>query len=193
MAEYNIQSYIDTIRSLLDDYRYNHSLCVATEAKRLCEKYGGDSEKAYVTGLLHDITKNFSKEEHLKIFESSAIILTELEKDSSKLWHAVSGAEFVRLNFNLDDEIISAIKYHTTARADMPHFEKIIYLADYTSADRTYPDVDVMRKLVDEDLDLAMHYALKYTISDLVNKSLPIHPSTVEAYNDISLKIKKGN
>lgn len=193
MAKYNVQKYLETIRVLLDDYRFNHSICVADEAKRLCERYGGDAEKAYVTGLLHDITKNFKREEHLRIFESSAIILSELEMNSDKLWHSLSGAEYVRLNFGLDDDIISAIKYHTTARAGMSHLEKIIYLADYTSADRNYPDVDVMRRLVDNSIEEAMYYALKYTISDLLNKSSAVHPNTFEAYNEICLKNKKGN
>ena len=41
------------LQKRLNEKRYFHSLCVADEAKRLAEKYGGDSEKAYLAGLLH--------------------------------------------------------------------------------------------------------------------------------------------
>ena len=57
------------LQQRLNEKRYYHSLCVADEAKRLAEKYGGDSEKAYLAGLLHDIRKNARDEEHLQIFE----------------------------------------------------------------------------------------------------------------------------
>ena len=53
----------------------------------------------------------------------------------------------------------------------MTLFEKLIYLADYTSRDRDYEDVDVMRKLVDISIGDAMKYALKYTIKDPKNNS----------------------
>lgn len=182
------------IREKLDDYRYNHSLCVADEARRLANKYGSDADKAYVAGLLHDITKNFSTEEHLKLIDDFGIILSDAEKGSSKLWHAITGSVYVDKILNIaDKDIISAIRYHTTAKSDMTLFEKIIYLADFTSADRNYPDVGVMRELVDIDLHKAMAYSLGYTIRDLVEKKSVIHPDTFSAYNQIIQLVKEEN
>ena len=101
------------IREKLDDYRYNHSLCVADEARRLAAKYGSDVDKAYVAGLLHDITKNFSYEEHLKLIDDFGIILSDVEKNSTKLWHAITGSVYVEKILQIDDEnIVSAIRYH---------------------------------------------------------------------------------
>ena len=54
----------EILQKRLNEKRYFHSLCVADEAKRLAEKYGGDAEKCYLAGLLHDITKNAPNEEH---------------------------------------------------------------------------------------------------------------------------------
>ena len=76
----NFDSYKSIIQDLLDDYRYNHSLCVADEAFALAEIFGCDKKDAYLAGLLHDITKNSSAEEHLNIFESFDIILSDIEK-----------------------------------------------------------------------------------------------------------------
>ena len=177
------------LQKRLNEKRYYHSLCVADEAKRLAEKYGGDSEKSYLAGLLHDITKNAPDEEHLQIFKEFGIILSDVEQNAKKLWHAMSGALYVKNILEINDpEIIDAIRYHTTAKAGMSLPAKILYLADFTSKDRDYEDVDVIRKYVDESLEKAFVYALEYSITDLVNQGRAIHPDTVQAYNQAVLK-----
>ena len=177
------------LQKRLNEKRYYHSLCVADEAKRLAEKYGGDSEKSYLAGLLHDITKNAPDEEHLQIFKEFGIILSDVEQNAKKLWHAMSGALYVKNILEINDpEIIDAIRYHTTAKADMSLLAKILYLADFTSKDRDYEDVDVIREYVDESLEKAFVYALEYSITDLVNQGRAIHPDTVQAYNQAVLK-----
>lgn len=177
------------LQNRLNEKRYYHSLCVADEATRLAEKYGGDADKAYLAGLLHDITKNASDEEHLQIFKEFGIILSNIEQNAKKLWHAMSGAEYVKNFLGINDpEIIDAIRYHTTAKADMSLLARILYLADFTSKDRDYEDVDVIREYVDESLEKALIYALQYSITDLVNQGRAVHPDTVEAYNQAVLK-----
>ena len=183
------ESLKEVLKQRLNEKRYYHSLCVADEAKRLAEKDGGDIEKAYLAGLLHDITKNAPDEEHLQIFKQFGIILTDIEQNAKKLWHAMSGALYVKNILGISDpEIIDAIRYHTTAKADMSLLAKILYLADFTSKDRDYEDVDVIREYVDESLGKAFVYALQYSITDLVNQGRAIHPDTVEAYNQAVLK-----
>ena len=129
-----IEEYKLLLQSRLNDKRYHHSLCVANEAVRLAEKYGANKEKAYIAGLLHDITKNAPAEEHLHIFDSFGIMLNGIEQNAEKLWHAISGAAFVEHLLGItDQEIIDAIRYHTTARGNMTLLDKILYLADFTS------------------------------------------------------------
>ena len=177
------------LQKRLNEKRYYHSLCVADEAKRLAEKYGGDKDKSYLAGLLHDITKNAPDEEHLQIFKEFGIILSDVEQNAKKLWHAMSGALYVKNILEINDpEIIDAIRYHTTAKADMSLPAEILYLADFTSKDRDYEDVDVIREYVDESLEKAFVYALEYSITDLVNQGRAIHPDTVQAYNQAVLK-----
>ena len=101
----------------------------------------------------------------------------------------MSGAEYVKRVIGVDDpEIIDAIRYHTTAKENMSLLAKILYLADFTSADRDYEDVDVIRKYVDESLDKAFVYALQYSITDLVTQERAIHIDTVKAYNQAVLQ-----
>lgn len=177
------------IRERLLPDRYHHSLCVADEARRLAAALGADPDKAYTAGLLHDILKNTKPERQLQILADFAILLDDVEKHSPKLWHAKSGAAFIERVLGVDDEqIVSAVRYHTTARSGMTPLERTLFLADFTSADRDYDDVDVMRRLVDEDPDAAMVYALSYTVRELAAKSAPIHPDTIAAYNEVTVK-----
>ena len=182
--DYN--KYKDILKERLNEKRYFHSLCVADEAKRLAILYGADAEKAFFAGLLHDITKNATENEQLQMFEVFGIIADSITKKSHKLWHAVTGAAYIKNILGItDEEVLSAVRYHTTAKRGMSLLEKILYLADFTSADRDYEDVDVMRKKVDISLDDAMRYALCYTIKELADKQVAIHPDTFEAYNEI--------
>lgn len=181
--------YKDIIRARLSPERYEHSLAVAVEAKRLAQKWGVDPDRAYTAGLLHDIMKNTAPRLQLQILTDFDILLDAVEKQSPKLWHAKCGAAFIERVLGVDDEeIVTAVRYHTTARADMTPLERVLYLADFTSADRDYPDVAVMRRLVDEDMNEAMMYALRYTIRELTENEAPIHPDTLGAYNELTLK-----
>lgn len=184
MGEKMYEDYLKVLRQRLDDYRYNHCLAVAEQAAYLAEKYGADKETAFVAGLLHDITKNESYDWQLRFIKECGIILDNDLKNSPKLLHAVSGALFIENNFNIENsEILNAVRYHTTGKENMTLLEKIVYIADFTSADRVYPDVDVVRELAEKSLDGAILYALSYTIKNLVDKQKPVHKDTLRAYN----------
>lgn len=180
------EQYIEILRGRLTEKRFHHSLEVAREARRLAEKYGADPAKAYTAGLLHDILKDTDGDAQLQILKDFGILQDDVEKQAPKLWHAHSGAVFLQYVLGVEDEdILTAVRYHTTARAGMSLLEKVLYLADFTSADRDYPDVDEMRRRVEIGIAPAMEYALCYSINDLVAQKRAIHPDTVAAYNDM--------
>lgn len=180
------REYDKLLRSRLDDYRYIHSLGVAKSAKELAALYGADEEKAYTAGLLHDVMKNASPDEQLQIMEKADIILSPCEKLNQKLWHAIAGAAFLKTELNItDEEIISAVRWHTTGKAGMTTLEKTVYLADFISEDRTYPDVDEVRRLAHISLERAIVYTQKYCIQKLLSQNMIIDPSSVECYNDL--------
>lgn len=179
------EQYTDIIRGRLTPRRFEHSLAVAKQAQHLAEKYGADPEKARIAGLLHDILKDTDGDSQLQIFKDFDILLDAVEQTAPKLWHARAGAVFLQHILGItDEEILNAVRYHTTARAGMSLLEIVLYLADFTSEDRDYPDVDVMRELTERDLDEAMRYALAYTIEDLRAQGRPVHPDTLASYKE---------
>ncbi|MCH5304154.1 MAG: bis(5'-nucleosyl)-tetraphosphatase (symmetrical) YqeK [Ruminococcus sp.] len=176
----------------MGERRYIHSVNVSKSAIELAKRYDADVEKAEIAGILHDCCKEIPKDEMLQIIKSGGIILDAAEKSSSKLWHAIAGSVYVRDNLGiLDEDIINSIRFHTTGRANMSLLEKIIFTADFISAERDYNDVDVMREKAFNDLDDAMLYGLQFTISDLTNRKLPIHNNAIHCYNDILCNLEK--
>lgn len=189
---YNDEKIKEIIRERLEQNRFVHSLNVADSARDLALIYGGDADRCYTAGLLHDITKNAGQKEHFDLFEKGGVILTAAEKANHKLWHAMSGEQFIRQNTDIEDEeILNAVRYHTTGRAGMSLTEKIIYIADFISAERNYPDVDVMRALSVGSLEEAMLYSLRYTIPDLLKKGQTVHPDSISLYNEL-ISSKEG-
>lgn len=187
--------FIEIIRGRLTPYRFRHSLAVAEQAKHLALMYKADAKKAYTAGLLHDIMKDEPKAALLQMLNDFGIILNNAQMASPGCWHAIAGAEFVRNILKIGDEdIINAVRYHTTARAGMSHLEKTIFIADFTSLDRDYPDIDEMRRCAEIGSEPAMEYALSYTIRELLNKSAVIIPDAIDAYNEIiALKQKESD
>lgn len=186
------KEFVEEIKKKLSEYRFYHSLNVADEAKRLALKYGADPEKAYTAGLVHDIMKDTPKNEQLKLFEKYNINLTPVELESPKTWHAMSGEAYLRNELNVtDEEILKAVRYHTTARAGMSLLEKVLYIADYTSAERNYDDVDVMREKADRSLEEAMLYGLQFTINEMVAEGRAVHPDSIHAYNEVAISENK--
>ena len=183
--------YRSIIRALMGDYRYTHSVNVAAEAVALARLYGCDEKKAYTAGILHDVTKEVPKDEQLQIIADGGIILDDVQKNAPKLWHSISGSVYVQSRFGITDEdIINAIRYHTTGRANMSLLEKIIYTADYTSAERSYNGADIMREKSRESLDEAMIFSCQFTLQNLSEKRAAIHPDQLFCYNDLVLNTK---
>ena len=184
----SITEYKKIIKSMMSEDRYNHCVNVSKEAVKLAKRYGGDEEKAAVAGILHDITKEMPKEEQLQIMHDSDIILDDIQKNAPKLWHGISGSVYIKKHFGIEDEdILNAICYHTTGRAGMSLLEKIIFVADFTSEERTYKGVATMRKKSRKSLEDAMLYGFKFTFSDLSSRELAIHPDELACYNEIVL------
>lgn len=180
------------LQSRLKPERYYHSLCVADCAVELAELYGVDKDKAFIAGLLHDITKNENRDIQLQRLEKSGIILNQLEKANHKLYHSMSGSIFIRTELGIDDEdIINAVRYHTTGRAGMSVLEKVIYIADYISAERDYPDVETMRALAKVSLEKASLFSLRYSLTDLSANERIIHPDSLAFYNELILSGEK--
>ena len=192
LSDKDREFYTQHIRDRLSDYRFRHSVNVSREAVRLAKLYGGDVARAELAGLLHDVMKDTEKKEQLALIEKYGVDLNDVERQAPKLWHAIAGAVYVRRVLKIrDDDVVNAVRYHTTARAGMSLLEKIVFIADYTSEERDYKGVEKMRKASNVSLEYAMEEALAFGILTRADEHTAIHPDTFEAYNEIILAKKK--
>ena len=181
---YDIGDKKKLLKSMLSQKRYQHSLNVAAECRKLAEKYGEDPDKAYFAGLLHDICKELPAEEQKELVLSSGYAVCREELETRSLWHAIAGAFYVKTRFGVEDiGILDSIRFHTVGRAGMTRLEEIVYLGDLISAERDYKDVDKMRKITYVRLDEAMLEAFSFSIKNQVKKNGMIPLCTVEGYN----------
>lgn len=180
--------FLEELKKHLQPARLYHSINVAEEAKKLALCYGADPEKAYTAGLLHDIMKNTPDSELLNFFRENGIILTRTERVSRKTWHAIAGEAYCRLVLSVTDrEILSAIRWHTTARAGMTLLDKVIFIADFISADRDYDGVERMREKAYVSLEDAMREGLQFTLTELIENGWAVHEDSLAAYNELAI------
>lgn len=102
------------------------------------------------------------------------------------VWHGVCAAILARTEWGVEDEeILEAVACHTTGRPNMTRLDKILFLADMTSADRSYPEVEMLRRLELEDLDRAMVEALRMNIQWLEESGKPVDPVSRKAWQQL--------
>ncbi len=190
----NNEQYKEILQKRLSEKRYIHSLNVADSAKELALIYGCDPEKAYTVGLIHDCCKDEPAGLQLSYILENKVELSEYELDVPKLYHAISGSVFAKNEFGVEDEdMLNAIRYHTTGRKGMSLLEKVVFIADFISAEREYNGVDIMREKAKRSLDEAIVEGLGFTIKDLITRNMIVHPDTVLAFNDAMFNLQKEN
>jgi nicotinate-nucleotide adenylyltransferase len=156
--------------------------CVS-EAIRLANHWGYDPQRAATAALFHDITKTHNLEEQLNLCRKYGIIPRTVDKVSFPTLHAITGAAAARELYGVDKGVESAIRYHTTGKANMDRLEIILYLADYIEPTRNFRGAAEVRYFAYKDLDFAMMIALKNTIEEVCRSCRHLSPDTVEAYN----------
>ena len=184
----------ELVKGRLSCKRYKHTVNVKNKAVELARRYGADEEKAALAALLHDSAKELPQEEMLQIFSDNAIMAKNAASRPTPVWHGIAAAILCATQWGVTDpEILSAIECHTTGKADMTLLEKIIYMADATSAERDYPGVDRLRQEEMQDLDLALLHSLQQSIAFVKKKGGKLDPQTVAACEDLQERIaQKG-
>ena len=161
--------------------RVPHVLGTEETAAKLARRWGADEEEARRAALLHDCTKKESREQQLALCRQYQIDVEKPEKLETKLFHAITGAAVAEHVFGLSPAAVSAIRWHTTGKADMTLLEKILYLADYIEPTRDFCDLTELRRLAYEDLDRAMLLGFTMAVEDLREKGMVVHPDSVRA------------
>ncbi|MFD1207036.1 MULTISPECIES: bis(5'-nucleosyl)-tetraphosphatase (symmetrical) YqeK [Sporosarcina] len=178
---------IEENKKRLPIHRFEHVLRVAHTAVELADRFGLSVEKAEKAALIHDIAKFM---EPVKLRKK----LEESEHDERllhyhhELWHAPVGAMIAEEEFGVTDEdVLNAIRYHTTGRAGMSDIEKVIYIADLIEPNRQFPGVEQLRTEAEKSLEESMKACIIHSVQYLVSKQVPVFPDSFECYNEYVL------
>ena len=185
LRDYGAKPQLDWLRerayAYLKPKRIPHVAGCEQEASKLALRWGEDPGDAAEAGILHDITKKLSMNEQLILAEKYGIVFDKFERENIKLTHAITGAALSKELFGVPERIYSAIRWHTTGRADMTLLEKIIYIADYIEPTRDFEGVERLRQLAYEDIDSAMALGLRMSLEELRQSGIEPHGATVSA------------
>ena len=184
MAKYDLIKMEKKLSKYMDENRFLHTRCVMYTCAALAMKYGYDLEKAQVAGLLHDSAKCIPNQKTLEMCEKHQIVCSTFEKTHPFLLHAKLGAYIAKEKYGVEEEeILNAITFHTTGRAQMSLLEKIVYTADYIEPMRyKAPNLEKIRKLAFEDLDECIYEITKDILSYLGDNSDNIDSMTQIAF-----------
>ncbi len=181
----------ELVRSRLSDKRYEHTLNVRKMAVKLAKRHDADEDRAALAALLHDAAKEISKDEMRAIMKAHPEYAEGGEERPAPVWHGICAAILARTEWGVEDEaVLSAIACHTAGKPGMSKLDKILYLADMSSAERDWPGVNKLRKLERKNLDAAMLMALKQTNDFVLSQGKPLDPMSKAAYDDIQAQVE---
>lgn len=181
------------LKSRLDPMRYEHSLSVSYTCIALAMRYGYDLAKAELAGLMHDCAKRFTDSELITKCEKHGIALTEDERKAPAVIHAKYGAWMAEHKYGIrDEEILAAIRCHTTGKPEMSILDKILYIADYIEPRRDKAsNLSDMRFLAFQDLDQTMYEILAGTLNYLTGKGGNVDSMTMQAFDYYKALLEK--
>ena len=168
---------ISGVKKLLTEERWQHTVRVAEMALSRCNALGIYEEDALVAAALHDCAKYLGKDaDELRGFEFPQSV-------PPPVLHQYSGAYVAEHTFGIkDNNILNAIRYHTSGRENMSALEKLIFLSDLLEESRDFEGVEVLRKLFYKDIDLCLYSALKHQLNYLEGTGKPVYPLTRRAF-----------
>lgn len=187
MIEY--EEFYEIVKNKLSEKRFRHTEGVVQRAVEYAKIYNEDIDKVKIAAILHDIAKEVPKEESYDRLEKYGVKLDDIEKRNFNLIHSILGAEIAKNEYGLENDIVSAIRYHTTGKENMTTLEKIIYLADATEPNRNYMNnenelsLNELVELIKTSLDEGLEYTLKWNLQSILRRNLLVHLDTVKAYN----------
>ncbi len=176
---------IEKLKGYQTEELFEHSKAVVKRAVDFNSKHNlrQPFEKVFLAALLHDNAKQRPSLDGLHVPEDAI---------GTPVLHQFLGAEKARRDFGVTDEdILNAIRYHTTAKADMTGLEKLIYTADSLSDDRMYAPIPELRRVAIDDFEEGFKATLKFTYDKLSSRGKGIYPLTVEAYEYYIVQEKK--
>lgn len=161
--------------------RLRHSLAVLEAAAGLAGHYAIDPAPLRLAALLHDCARELPAPQAFSLARELGLPVRDVDHRAPVLLHGRLGAAIARRDFGLSDPVVvSAVMYHTAGHPYMSFSDKLFYLADNIEPGRRHDGVEELRRLVLDDVDRAMLFAIECSEIHLGKTGGVIDPDTVE-------------
>ena len=163
----------ERIRAMVKPKRYGHVMRVAALSYAIAEANGLDADRAFTAGLLHDVARDLSCAELLRLAPA------ECPQDACHALavHGRAGRALLSHWGYRDTEVLEAVEDHTTGPRVGNPLSKVVYIADVSEPGRGV-NADI-RDLAFEDLDAALERAIFSKVEYLQSRGTPVHPRTL--------------
>jgi len=163
---------------------YEHSLRVAEYSATLADTWDAPREQALLAGVLHDYCRELPGDELMALADELGVRFGPIERQRPRqLLHAPVAAAVLAAQ-DLPGECREAIARHTVGGAGMSALAKCLYVADAAEPGRDYDGVEAVRGLAVSSLDAAVGECVRQTLVHLMARRRPIHPATMDLYNE---------
>lgn len=181
---------ISALKKTLKPDRFLHSVAVASLARELATVWNIESEDACLAALLHDAGRSVPvsqmADEAAKM-KLKIPYFKEIRQKQPVLLHAYLSEEFARCRFGVqDEEVLRAIRNHTLAVDSMGPLERLIYVSDTCSKDRSYAGAARLRKIAHQNPEEAFRECLLGKIRYALSQGGWIHPGPIAAWNSLN-------
>lgn len=174
----------------LSDKRYKHSVRVAEMCSEIAELCGYSKEKAYLTGIAHDICKEIPKDEMVRIAENSKWSVSDYERENPGLLHGKAGAVLLNEKFGIeDDEILCAVANHVSGTMELPPLGMIIFIADKNERGRSQVTEKYIEDLYSKPIREMFSFAVETSVRYLLNKGYVIYEETYKMMEELGIKL----
>ena len=168
--------YFEFVKKTLPEKRLIHTAEVTVTALKKVKELNLDKNKVITACILHDAAK-YIDHTTVKGFKLPDGV-------PNPVVHAFLGAYIAKNHLKIDDEeIIDAIRYHTSGKPEMSVLGKLLFTADMIEKNRIYDGVERLREIYEEDFDRCFIECLKEEMVHLLNKKSYIYEKTLLAYD----------
>lgn len=187
-----IEGIIEELKKNLSPERYIHSINVMETAEKLARYHRADVNKAKLAGILHDCAKEFDESQIRAYINKIGYKADKIELQQTILLHGVIGEYLARNKYGVtDQDVLNAIRWHTTGKAGMSTLEKIIYIADFIEPSRDYNGIEKIREAAFDNLDRCVLLCADSTICYVLQKGDLLFEKTVETRNYSLMRLKE--
>ena len=172
----------------LPKWLQDHIARTRTLAGDIAAFYGKDLNRCDIAVAAHDIVRHLKSDELIDCAKKYSINIEELDYKQPILLHGPIAAKIIEIEyFCKDEDIVAAVKYHTTGRPNMTDIEKVVFIADKVEPRKVKknPSLKSVESLIYKDVDSAIKEYLSVRSKMLFDSGAPIHPLAIDTWNSL--------